>query len=429
MSTPRFDVLIVGAGPAGSVAALVLARAGARVALVDKAAFPRDKACGDLIGPRGVQLLADLDISLANGLPVGDMIVVGPGGRRVRLPAFPGRTYPDHALALPRRQFDTALRDAALDAGAEAFIGRAGDPLLGANGLEGFVLSTGVELRADVVVGADGATSRVATAADLIDHQRVLWAFALRAYTEARVDSPHIAFWEPTHGHALAGYGWLFPGPDGCSNLGLGVGMLSSRTAAATVTRHLPAFVAYLRDLGLVNDVAHTSPLGGWLKLGMIGTNPARGRVLLVGDAAGLVNPLQGEGIGPALTSGRAAAEAILADPPNAALHYRRFLRITHAAYMSVAAPAHAALLARPRAISTLGRALTVPLFGKAIAGTWSLTWNDLIAGATPRPSAAVARTVAQLTNLATARGDTTRWFTRTLDTRGRAPAEGGTPQ
>ena len=172
------------------------------------------------------------------------MIVVGPGRRTVRLPAFPGRTYPGHALAVPRRQFDSALREAALDAGAEAFLGRAGDPLIGDTGLEGFVLSSGVELRADVVIGADGATSRVATAADLIDPRRVLWAFALRAYTEARVERPHIAFWEPTRGHALAGYGWLFPGPDGCSNLGLGVGMLSTRTAADSVTRHLPAFVA-----------------------------------------------------------------------------------------------------------------------------------------------------------------------------------------
>jgi flavin-dependent dehydrogenase len=198
--------------------------------------------------------------------------------------------------------------------------------------------------------------------------------------------------------------------------------MLSTRTAATTVTRHLPAFVAYLRDLGLVNDTAHATPLGGWLKLGMIGTNPARGRVLLVGDAAGLVNPLQGEGIGPALGSGRAAAEAILADLPSAALHYRRFLRTTHAAYMSAAAPAHAALLARPRVISTLGRALTAPLVGNAIAGAWSLTWNDLLAGATPRPSAVIAGAVARLTNLATARSDTTRWFTRNLDTRGFTP-------
>ena len=86
MPDRRFDVLVIGAGPAGSVAALVLARGGARVALVDKARFPRDKACGDLVGPRGVQLLSDLAIESPPAATVGDMVVVGPTGRRVRLP-------------------------------------------------------------------------------------------------------------------------------------------------------------------------------------------------------------------------------------------------------------------------------------------------------------------------------------------------------
>src|SRR2546423_4599515 len=108
MRATRYDAVVVGAGPAGSTAAIVLARAGARVALVDKASFPRDKACGDLIGPRGVQVLSDVGISVADALSVGDMIVVGPAGRRVRLPASPGRTYPGHAIALPRFRFDAA---------------------------------------------------------------------------------------------------------------------------------------------------------------------------------------------------------------------------------------------------------------------------------------------------------------------------------
>src|SRR5919206_1914291 len=117
----RFDVLVVGGGPAGSVAALVLARGGARVALVDKARFPRDKACGDLVGPRGVQVLRDLDLRLPGARPVGDMIVVGPTGRKVRLPCQPGLTYPGHGLAVPRAVLDQTLRQAAVAAGAEPF--------------------------------------------------------------------------------------------------------------------------------------------------------------------------------------------------------------------------------------------------------------------------------------------------------------------
>ena len=86
MKAGHFDALVVGSGPAGSIAATVLARGGARVALVDKAKFPRDKACGDLVGPRGVQLLSDLGITIPGAMKVDDMIVVGPTSRRVRLP-------------------------------------------------------------------------------------------------------------------------------------------------------------------------------------------------------------------------------------------------------------------------------------------------------------------------------------------------------
>src|SRR5580658_123711 len=97
----RFDVVVVGSGPAGSIAALVLARGGARVALVDKARFPRDKACGDLVGPRGVQTLSDLGIRI-DGPQVGDMEVVGPTGRQVLLRAVAGDTYPGHGIVAGR---------------------------------------------------------------------------------------------------------------------------------------------------------------------------------------------------------------------------------------------------------------------------------------------------------------------------------------
>jgi geranylgeranyl reductase family protein len=417
MGTSRFDALVIGAGPAGSAAAIVLARGGARVALVDKATFPRDKACGDLVGPRGVQLLSDLGISVPDAVSGDNMVVVGPTGRRVRLPTYAGLTYPGHGISVPRMSFDATLREAALDAGAEAFVGRATQPLFGDGGLEGFALSGGQELRADWVLGADGATSRVASAADLVDPQHVLWGFALRAYMEERVETPHIAFWDPIPGHGFPGYGWLFPGPDGCSNLGLGLGMLSTRNAAAAVPRHMSAFVQYLRELGLTSTSVHTAPLGGWLKLGMVGTNPARGQVLLLGDAAGLVNPLQGEGIGAALSSGRAAAEAILTEPSHAARRYCEYLRVAHAPYMSVAAAMHASVLGRPRVISAVGRALTAPVVSGAIAGTWSLYWNDLLAGAKSRPALAVATTIARVSRLATSRSEPTKWLTNTLNT------------
>jgi geranylgeranyl reductase family protein len=415
----RFDAIVVGAGPAGSVAALVLARGGARVAVVDKARFPRDKACGDLVGPRGVQLLNDLAIDLPRAARVSDMVVVGPTRRRVRLPCFPGTSYPGFALACPRVSLDDTLYTAAVSAGVEAFVGRAAEPVSDDTSLDGFVLSSGERLRADIVIGADGASSRVAEVAGLVDSTRVLWGFALRAYLDDPVTVPHIVLWEPEPWRGFPGYGWLFPGIGGRANVGLGLGVLSDRRAGARAARDFDAFLEHLWQIGVLDSVPKPSwapqRLGGWLKLGMVGTTPARGRVLLVGDAAGLVNPLQGEGISQAMQSGRAAAEAVLAGPAAAATRYRSYLAATFAPYQSAAAPAHAGLLPRHRATAALGRLITAPGVGRAVAGGWSILWNDLVAGATPRPARGLASTVLRIGRAAMSPTRTAHWFTDEL--------------
>ncbi len=119
--------------------------------------------------------------------------------------------------------------------------------------------------------------------------------------------------------------------------------------------------------------------------MGMVGTVAARGRTFLVGDAAGLVNPLQGEGIAPAMTSAAAAAEAILAGPGSAAARYRHHLAAGPGRYAAVAAPLHAAAISgSPRRVALVGRGLTLPGVRVAIASPWALTWNDLLEGAPP---------------------------------------------
>src|SRR5260370_20883502 len=128
----RLDAVVVGAGPAGSVAAVVRARGGARVALVDWRAFPRAKACGDLIGPPGVRLLADLGICMPGAGRLGDMVVIGPSGRKTLLPALPGTNYADHALAAPRDKLDPLLFEPARPAYAHPVHGR-GSGLLPGN--------------------------------------------------------------------------------------------------------------------------------------------------------------------------------------------------------------------------------------------------------------------------------------------------------
>lgn len=417
MSHDRFDVLVVGAGPAGSIAAVVLARGGARVALLDKAPFPRDKACGDLIGPRGVQLLDDLGIEVPMAAPVDDMVVVGPTGRQVRLPCFEGDSYPGYAMAVPRACFDDLCYQAAVAAGAVPLVARAGDPLFGADGsLEGFSLSSGAaggRVVADAVIGADGATSRVAEVAGLVDPKRVLWGFALRAYVDDPVSIPHIVLWEEKRWRAFPGYGWLFPGIGGRANLGLGVGVLSDRSGGAVAVRAFDAFVSDLRRFGvLAGSVGRSGRLGGWLKMGMVGTTPCRGRVLLAGDAAGLVNPLQGEGIAQAMGSGRAAAEALLSGvgAGGAASRYGAFLAATYGPYQSITAPVHRALLPRPRATAVAGRLLTSRAVGPTIAGGWSIFWNDLLDGARPGRPRRVAAAATSVGRAATRGGRRGRW-------------------
>jgi geranylgeranyl reductase family protein len=417
VNTRRYDVLVVGAGPAGSIAALVLARAGARVALVDKARFPRDKACGDFVGPRGLQVLADLGVPEPPGLDVGDMVVVGPTGRRVVLPCFDGDSYPGRARAVPRVLLDDALRAAALEAGAQPVEGRAGEPTGSGDGLDGFALDDGPPVRADFVIGADGATSHVAKTAGLVEEARVLWGFAVRCYLDQPVALPAITLWEQTPWRAFPGYGWIFPGPDGMANLGVGVGTRADRQAGSEAVRVLPAYLRHLAELGLLARVPDgTGPrrLGGWLKMGMVGTVPSAGRVLLVGDAAGLVNPLQGEGIAQAMTSGRSAAEAILGAPGNAADEYRYRLARTHLPYQRVTAAGHAALVGRPRAVSAVGRLLTAPVVGRTLAGGWGIFWNELLEGAAPGGARTVATASTRLGSAVTARTRVARWFDST---------------
>jgi flavin-dependent dehydrogenase len=292
-------------------------------------------------------------------------------------------------------------------------VGRADQPEWSSGRLAGFRLGGGEAIRADFVVGADGATSRVAAVAGLVAGGQVLWGFAVRAYHPQPVELPVIVLWEPLAWHGFPGYGWLFPAADGGANLGLGLGTGADRHGGAAAARALPAFLTHLEALRLLEPgaIRPARPLGGWLKMGIVGTRPAAGRTLLVGDAAGLINPLQGEGISQALQSGRWAAEAILHSPAHAASRYRSRLAAAHLPYQRITAAWQRAVVGRPVVVAALARLLTAAAKGDALAGGWALFWNELLDGAPPGSHRSVAAVATRLGAALTARSRVARWM------------------
>jgi geranylgeranyl reductase family protein len=318
---PRFDcdIAIVGAGPAGAAAAIHLARAGAKALLIDAHSFPRDKVCGDFVGPVALQELQALGIgarpeygasNVVHGAAVfldGKELIASP------MPHRPG--LPSHGRVVPRIVLDQWVLEAARESGVPVLERhRARDFAVDADGVS-LALDGPAgprNLRARVLIGADGSASTVARklrGRGSADRSRII---AVRAYYEG-VTGPDDRCDLYFTGRSFPGYGWLFP--TGPSSANVGVGMLLDT---------LPPSDAHLRDLLLrlaAEDEALGARLGQARLVGKVvgwplatydpGDAMFGERVLLVGDAAGLINPLNGEGIQYALLSGRWAAEVL----------------------------------------------------------------------------------------------------------------------
>lgn len=275
----RFDALVVGAGPAGATAAFHLARGGARVLLVDKARFPRDKPCGGGVTARAAR---QLPFSIA---PVVedevDTFELGLGYRR----RFERRTAAPLVQMTQRRRLDAFLVEQAQEAGAEFRDGTTAD---------------GVE--AKIVVGADGANGPTAKAFGLGGHQYEVALEGNVPYSVvSRARYARRAVMEL--GVVPGGYGWVFPKGEHV-NVGVGGWLHEGPRLRAHLAR-------LCREHGIPED-ALTDVRGHRLPLRRPGAPPARGVTALVGDAAGLVDPVSGDGIYEAFLSARLAAENAL---------------------------------------------------------------------------------------------------------------------
>ena len=296
----RFDVLVAGAGPAGSAAAIHLARGGARVLLADRARFPRDKPCGGGLTGRALGF-QPCDIS-----PVVEHVV----DRLVLRVGYRGRVARESKkpliLMTQRRHLDAFLAQQAAAAGADFRHGARVEQLT----LEEdrvTALVGGSHVRASYVVGADGANGVVARAAGLGDGIVLGVALEGNARWGVLEAAPyHETAWVEL-GIVPGGYGWVFPKGDH-ANLGVGGWLGEGPNLRMHLDRLSNAHGLDPRKLGDVR--------GHRLPMRRLGARAARGRVLLVGDAAGLVDPLSGDGIYEAWVSARLAAEAILAGRP-----------------------------------------------------------------------------------------------------------------
>ncbi|MDX2381747.1 MAG: geranylgeranyl reductase family protein [Acidimicrobiia bacterium] len=309
-----YDIAVIGGGPAGAATAIRAARAGVRVIVFEKGRFGRDKVCGDGLTPRAVGALEELKIDLADAHRIRGLRMIA--GNRDRELDWPSTDrFPDHGAVWPRRRLDAALIEAAADAGAEVVYEAEATPILDGTRVVGVEVG-GRRVAAPLTVvaaGAQGAVARLLGADRVADEP---FGLAIRTYAETpRHADEHLEAClslEDEHGTAVPGYGWMFPAGDGTVNIG--VGALSTMKGFKQL------------NLNTLLDSYRHAVHEPW----QLGPNLERPRAwrlpmsaqrrhgpgwVAIGDAAGLINPMNGEGIDYGLESGMLTADLFIDDP------------------------------------------------------------------------------------------------------------------
>jgi menaquinone-9 beta-reductase len=369
--TPSTDVLVIGGGPAGASAAYWLAKYGHQVTIVERKSFPREKTCGDGLTPRAVHQLNEMGLGdqlsrfhRYNGLRATGM------GRQLELqwPSHP--VYPQYGYVVRRRELDTMVARNAVEAGATLLEGHeALQPIVDRGFVRGAVVQPPdgepIEIRARYVVVADGANSRFGRALGTFRTREWPYGTAIRTYWET---PRHAEPWiesaldvKDRNGNPMPGYGWIFPVGDGTVNIGVGLLSTFREFKSVNTTHLLDAYAHQVADRWEIQpDHPECKATSGRIPMGGSVGPKAGPSYLVIGDAAGSVNPFNGEGIDYAYETAHMAArvlhEALDAGDPTALQQYPSLLEDEYGEYFKVAR-LFARVIGRPALMRELTRA------------------------------------------------------------------------
>jgi len=315
-----YDVIVAGAGPGGSTAAAFMAQAGLRVLAIDKSTFPRDKICGDAISGKSVDVLRRLDLidriqqveqvgswGVTFSGPYGDEVAI-PFTKELNKPVAPG-------FVCAREVYDNVLFQKAVESGAEVWQEASvqkllfeGERVVGVEVKRGKTVET---VRAPLVIGADGAYSVVLRSLGMEQLDEQHYCAGVRAYYEGVTgfnDLNHVEL----HflDEAIPGYFWIFPMANGRANVGVGMLSASLKKKGVKLKELMEVCVQHPKFRDRFKHARPITPIKGWgLPLGSKPRTMAGNGWMLVGDAASLIDPFTGEGIGNAMISGEKAAD------------------------------------------------------------------------------------------------------------------------